>query len=133
MRAAGWWLHNPRWLALKVGRWGEGRPLSLSCWLRDLLSVAWDIQQGSVLGPLRLGFLCPSQMQAVAASAGGCANVMPAVQQLAASLSLPGEGWQLAEADVMAAAMTAPRVLAMPVAAVLQRAEEVQVVVKVGD
>lgn len=71
-------------------------------------------------------------MQAVAAAAGGCANVMPAVRQLAAALSLPGDSWQLAEGDVLAAALTAPRVLAMPAAAVLQRAEEVQVMVKVG-
>lgn len=81
-------------------------------------------------------------MQAKAASqaAGGADQLLGALDRLSAALALPAGGsapdsgaWQPGREQAAVAALAAPRVLTMPVAAVQQRVGELEIMLKVSE
>lgn len=84
--------------------------------------------------------MLPVQAKAASQAAGGADQLLGALDRLSAALALPAGSnppsdtgaWQPGREQAAVAALAAPRVLTMPVAAVQQRVGELEVMLKVS-
>ncbi|GAX82625.1 hypothetical protein CEUSTIGMA_g10051.t1 [Chlamydomonas eustigma] len=81
--------------------------------------------------PTDVDVLTEKVQSAFGAAGGTSESFEKTVALLCSTLSLPSEGWSISQEEVLNAALSAPRVLSMPVAAVQQRVAELTEIMKI--